>query len=79
MGRRGGEIKMTVENQERVKEFWVDVLVKLMQIVFAAMVVGPFVSGRFDYLLFATGLIACLLCLVVGRKIASLIRPKEAL
>jgi|GEM_PF-1382910 hypothetical protein len=70
---------MRTENQDRIKEFWIDVLVKLMQIVFAAMVVGPFVSGKFDYLLFVTGLIACMLCLIVGRKIASLIKAKEAL
>ncbi len=66
-----------MENKERVKEFWVDVLTKLMQIVFAAMVVGPFVSGKFDYIVISAGLTACLFYILAARKIASLIKPKE--
>jgi len=62
---------------KRFKELYVDVFVKIFQIVFAVLVIGPIVSGKFNPLVFILGIIASLLCLFVSSKVALTIFEKE--
>lgn len=62
---------------KRLKELYIDIFVKIFQIVFAVLVIGPIVAGRFDGIKFASGAIACLLCISVTSRIALAIREKE--
>lgn len=66
-----------MKTTKRFKELYVDVFVKIMQIIFAALVIGPIVSGFFDLTKFLTGSIACVLCIIIASIIASKITTKE--
>lgn len=62
---------------KRTKELYIDILVKILQIVFAALVIGSFVSGGFDLTRFASGVIASLLCLGVATRIAFSLQDEQ--
>jgi len=62
---------------KRFKELYIDIFVKILQIVFAALVISPFVSGKFNAITFITGIAASLLCIGVASRIAMAIKEKE--
>jgi hypothetical protein len=58
---------------EKPKEFLIDSLARANQIVFAALIVGPFVSG-FSIWLFGPGLLLYAMLFILGMRISKTLR-----
>ncbi|MDI6732240.1 MAG: hypothetical protein QME05_06750 [Candidatus Margulisbacteria bacterium] len=59
----------------KAKEFLIDSLARANQIIFAVLIVGPFVTG-FNMWLFGTGLIIYVILLSMGLNISNSIKEE---
>ncbi|KAF0134072.1 MAG: hypothetical protein FD145_926 [Candidatus Saganbacteria bacterium] len=62
---------------KRFKELYIDVFIKILQIIFAALIVGQIVAGKFNFWSFFSGSIACLFCMIAASKIALTLTDEE--